>query len=97
MVPAGTVTVTVGPSGGVPQAVAQRHADRHGVTGATGLLAAPFRVTQAGRDSVTDRARRAALSLSSSSSWARLHSWWTTAPGTSDVLEFLLKWDQFGL
>ena len=45
MVPAGTVTVTVGPSGGVPQAVTQWQADRHGVTGPP---AAPFRVTQAG-------------------------------------------------
>ena len=42
---AGTVTVTVGPIGGVPQAVTQWEADLHGVTGPP---AAPFRVTQAG-------------------------------------------------
>ena len=45
---AGTVTVTVGLSGGVPQAVTQCQADRHGVTGPTARVAAPFRVRGGG-------------------------------------------------
>ncbi len=54
VVPAGTLTVTTRPSGGVPQAVTQQHADRPGVTRPP--AAAPFRVTQAGTGhSVTGR------------------------------------------